>query len=193
MLREESFLSNFLGEESYEDWVDNARIVIAVGTIILLVFLGLSFLFHSNIVSYLLKLVTGTSLLFIAYVAMWVLVLDIRVDVDESEEYGWERPKKSHKPIAYKLSALWTVVLIILGIVAIYYSNKYRKQYAFECDTFFVDKQTYLYHLDWTECETSGHAENLEEVHGYQIPVNYSICEECKEIAEEVDADYNAD
>lgn len=193
MEKKQSLLSNLLGEESYENWIGYARIVIAVGTIILLVFGGLSVLFHSSIICYFLELVTGTSLLFIAYVAMWVLLLDIKVDVDESEEYSWEHPKKSTKSLAYKLSVIWTVVLIIFGIMAIYYSNIYRKQYAFECDTFLVDKQAYLYHLDWTECEASEHAGNLEEMLGYQIPDNYSICQECKEIAEEAEADYNAD
>ena len=193
MAKEQSFLSNLLGEETYENWIGYARIIIAVGTIILLVLLGLSFLFHSSIISFLLKLVTGTSLLFIAYVAMWVLLLDIKVDVDEPEVHSWETPKEHAKPLAYKLSALWTVVLIILGIMAIYFSNKYRELYAFECDTFYVDKQAHLYHLDWTECETSERAGNLEEMQGNQIPDNYSLCEQCKEIAEDAGADYDTD
>ncbi len=193
MVKKQSFLSNLLGEETYENWIGYARIIIAVGTIILLIILGLSIMFHSNIISFLLKLVTGTSLLFIAYVVMWVLLLDIKVDVDEPEVYNWELPKEASKPIAYILSTLWTVVLIILGIIAIYITNKYREQYAFECDSFWVDKHAHLYHLDWTECETSEHAGNLEEMQGNQIPDNYSLCEECKEIAEDAGADYDTD
>ena len=193
MMKKQSFLSNLLGKETYENWIGYARIGIAVGTIILIVLFGLSISFHSNIINYLLKLVTGTSLLFIAYVAMWVLLLDIKVDVDEPEVYSWETPKEATKPLTYKLSTLWTVVLIILGITAIYFSNKYRKQYSFECDTFLVDKQAHLFHLDWTECDTSEKAKYLEEIQGFKIPYDYSLCEECKEIAEEVDADYECE
>lgn len=193
MLKKQSLLSNLLGEETYENWVGYARIIIAVGTIVLLVFLGLSFCFYSSIISYFLKLVTGTSLLFIAYVAMWVLLLDIRVNVDEPEVYSWERTKETIKPITYKMSALWTIMLILLGIVGIYISNKYRNQYAFECDTFLVDKQTHKYHLAWTECEASENAEDLVEMKGHQISENYTFCEECEEIAEEAGADYESE
>lgn len=193
MLKKQSLLSNLLGEKTYENWVGYARIIIAVGTIVLLVFLGLSFCFYSSIISYFLKLVTGTSLLFIAYVAMWVLLLDIRVNVDEPEVYSWERTKETIKPITYKMSALWTIMLILLGIGGIYISNKYRNQYAFECDTFLIDKQAHKYHLDWTECEASENAEDLVEMKGYQISENYTFCEECEEIAEEASADYESE
>lgn len=190
MVKKQSFLSNLLSDETYDNWTGNARVIIASGTVILLVLFGLSYCFYSSIISFLLKLVTGTSLLFIVYMVMWLFLLDIKVDVDEPEQFSWETPKETVKPIAYKLSSLWTVVLVILGILAIYFTNKYREQYSFECDTFWVDKQTHLYHLDWTECETSEHTRNLEEIQGYLIPDNYSLCEECKEIAEEAGADY---
>jgi len=193
MVRKQSFLSNLLSEETYDNWTGYARIIIAVGTVIILVLFGLSILVHSSIISFLLKLVTGTSLLFLVYVAMWILLLDIKVDVDEPYVSSWEPPQKTIKPITYKLSTLWTLLLIILGILAIYFSNKYREQYSFECDTFWVDNQNQLYHLDWTECETSENAGYLEEIQGFQIPRNYSLCEECKDIAEDAGADYERD
>jgi hypothetical protein len=193
MVKKQSFLSNLLGEETYENWVGYAKISIAVGTIVLLILFGLSYFFYSSIVSYLLKLVTGTSLLFIAYVAMWVLLLDIEVSVDEPEVRSWGKPKEVAKPISYILSTLWTIILIVLAIFAIYYSNRYRKQYAFECDTFLIDKHARLYHLDWTECDAIENAENLEEVQGYQIGSDFSLCDECKEIAEEAEVEYESD
>lgn len=133
------------------------------------------------------------SLLFIAFVVMWVLLLDIKVDVDEPETMSWEKPKEVPKPLTYKLSTCWTIILIVLGISAIYFSNKYRKHYAFLCDTFLVDNQARLYHLDWTECETSKNAESLEELQGFQISEDFKFCEECKEIADEAQADYESD
>ncbi len=185
MVEKQSFLSNMLSDDTYEEWTENARIIITVGSLVLAFLYALSHFFHSGIVNYLLKLTTGMSLLFIAYTAMWVLLLDIRVNVDVPETKSWEKPKEVPKPLTYKLSTLWTVVLIVLGIIAIYFSNKYCKQYDFECDTFLVDKQSRLYHLEWTECESAGNAESLDKMKGYQIGAGFSLCEECKEIEED--------
>lgn len=193
MIKKQSFLSNMLGEETYDKWKGYARIIVAVGILVLLIIYGLSYFFHSSVVSYLLKLTTGMSLLFIAYIVMWVLLLDIRVNVDEPERMSWEKPKEVSKPLTYKLSAIWTIILILLGLSAIYFSNKYRKHYAFECDTFLVDNQAHLYHLDWTECEASENAENLEELQGFQVSDGFTLCEECKEIADEAEADYESE
>lgn len=185
MSKKQSFLSNLIGEETYESGMGYARIIIAIGTLVLILLYGLSFFFFSGIVNYLLKLTTGMSLLFIAYVAMWVLLLDIKVSVDEPETDYWDNSKDSPKPIAYKLSTTWTVALVVLGIIAIYYSNKYRSQYDFKCDTFLVDKQAHLYHIEWTDCEAAENADNLEKLHGYQISEGFTLCEECKEIEED--------
>ena len=193
MVKKQSFLSNLFGEETYENWLGYSTIIIAIGTLILIITYGLSFWFYSSIVSYLLKLTTGMSLLFIAYVAMWVLLLDIKVNVDEPEAYSWEKPQKSTKPITYILSTLWTIVLIVVGIFAIYYSHSYRRHYAFKCDTFLVDNHARLCHLEWTECEAAEKAKSLVELKGYQIGEGFSLCEECKEIAEEAEADYEGE
>ena len=189
MGKKQSYLSNMFGDETYETWMVYSRVIIAVGTLILAVLYVLSYFFHSGIVKYLLMLTTGTSLLFIAYIAMWVLLLDIKVYVDVPEQKLWEKPKKVSKPITYKFSTIWTIILVIFGIFAIYFSNKYRNKYAFECDTFLVDKQSHLYHLEWTECEIANNAESLEKLQGYQIGNNYSLCEECKDIEEEAGPD----
>ena len=116
---------------------------------------------------------------------MWILLLDIKVSVDEPETYSWKEQEDIQKPISYKLSTLWFIILVLLGISAIYFSNKYKKQYIFECDTFLVDRQTHTYHLDWTECDNSKNAVSLDKLQGYQIEKDFSLCEECKEIAEE--------
>ena len=67
-------------------------------------------------------------------------------------------------------------MLVALGISAIYFSNKYRKYYAFECDTFLVDHQAEIYHLDWdNDCEVAAEAGALEKMQGFQIDKSYTL------------------
>lgn len=189
----QSFLSNIIGRNTYDEFKGYAKIIIAIGTCVLAILLLLSFFFHWRFISSLLNLVTGTSFFFIAYVAAFILTLDIEVDVDEPEMSNWSESEKKTKSTVYKLSVAWGVVLIALGISAIYFSNKYRKHYAFECETFLVDHQAGVYHLDWdNECEVAAEAINLEKMQGYQIDKSYTLCEWCEEWAEDAEVEYES-
>ena len=189
----QSFISNLLGKDKYDGLKSKAKIIIAIGTCILAILFLLTYFFHWGLLSTLLNLVTGTSLLFVVYIAALILVLDIEVDVEEPERYYWSEPEKLPKPTSYKLTIVWGVILIILGIGAIYFSNVYRKQYAFECDTFLVDHQKKTYHLDWdNDCEEAEMASRLEKMKGYQIDDSYTFCYWCEEWAEDAEAEYNA-
>ena len=190
-IEKQSFLSNIVGANTYHEYKGYAKTIIAVGSCILTLVLLLSFFFHWGFISSILNLVTGTSILFIVYIAALVLVLDIQVDVDEPESGYWYKPEKKPRPTTYKLTVVWGVVLIALGISAIYFSNQSRKNYAFECDTFLVDLQAGIYHFDWdNDCEVASEATDLEKMQGYQIDKSYTLCEWCKEWAEEVESDY---
>ena len=181
----QSFLSNIIGRNTYDEFKGYAKVIIAIGTCVLAIVLLLSIFFHWSFISSLLSLITGTSLLFIIYIAALVLALDIEVDVDE--------PEKKSKPAAYKLTIAWGVVLVALGISAIYFSNKYRKYYAFECNTFLVDHQTEIYHLDWdNDCEVAAKSGNLETMQGYEIDKSYTLCEWCEEWAEDAEDEYES-
>jgi len=185
----QSFLSNIIGENTYVQFTEYAKIIIAIGTCLLVIFVGLSLFFHSSIINWFLQLLTGTSLLFIAYVAALIILLDIQVAVDEPERYAWEEPKNSQRPLSYKLTIVWGVVLILLGISAIYVSNKYRKHYAFECDTFLVDRQHGVYHVEWNDdCDIANEAEELEKMHGYEIDESYNLCESCKDFLDDMES-----
>lgn len=176
----QSFLANIIGRNTYDKFKGYAKVIIAIGTCVLAIVLLLSIFFHWSFISSLLSLITGTSLLFITYVAALVLALDIEVDVDE--------PEKKSKPAAYKLTIAWGVVLVALGISAIYFSNKYRKYYAFECDTFLVDHQAGIYHLDWdNDCEEAAESGHIETMQGYQIDKSYTLCEWCEKWAEDAE------
>lgn len=182
MIKKQSFISNLLGRQTYDDFKEFAKTIVLVGAIILVILYALSYFFHSAFISYLLNLTNGFSLLFIGYIAILIVLLDFEVDVDEPEQKYYEERKKVAKPFKYKLTIAWSAVLLLLGIAAIYFSNKYRRQYAFECDTFWVDKNARIYHFDWNDdCETAERAESLVEMRGFQINDNYKLCEECKE------------
>ena len=184
----QSFISYIIGRNTYDEFKRNAKIIITVGTCVLAIVLLLSFFFHWGIISSLLNLVTGTSLLFIAYVAAIIITLDIEVevDVDEPKRSNRSEPKKKTKPTAFKLTIVWGIMLIILGIGAIYFSNKYKKNYAFECETFLVDHQKRIYHFDSdNDCEVAAESESLDKMKGYQISSSYSLCEWCEEWAED--------
>lgn len=189
----QSFISNLLGKDKYDGLKSKAKIIVAIGTCILAILFLFTYFFHWGLLSTLLNLVTGTSLLFVVYIAALIVVLDIEVDVEKPESYYYLEPEKLPKPTSYKLTIVWGVILIILGIGAIYFSNDYRKQYSFECDTYLVDHQTKIYHLDWDiDCEVAAEANHLEKMKGYEIDKSYTLCDWCESWAEDAEAEYEA-
>lgn len=188
----QSFLFNLLGKNTYNDCRRYAKYVTIIGSCILAILIPLTFFYHSSIIKWVLELCTGQSLLFIAYIIAWILILDVKVDVDEPETDFWNKPKETPKPITYKFTIAWGVLLILLGLGAIYFSRKYAKHYAFECSTILVDHQQHIYHLDWIgdECENVIETDQLDRMKGYELDdKNYTLCEACEEYAEEVEAD----
>lgn len=188
MIKKQSFLSNMLGD-AYSSLKGYAIWISLIGSGILIILYVLSSFFHAGIISSLLNLTNGTSLLFIGYIAAIIVLADIRVEVDEPENY-WHKEEKEPKPFKYKLTIVWGVILLALGIVAIYYSNRYRNHYSFECETFLVDEEAGIYHLDWNDdCSVAEKAESLEEMKGYQINKAFKFCEECQECLDDVESD----
>ena len=188
MKRKKSFISNILGEDTYAYFKQIALLVSIIGTGIVIVLYVLSRFFHVGIISYLITLTNGYSLLFIGYILARIVLFDFEVEVEEPEDDYWHIEKKTPKPFKYKLTIVWGVGLLILCILAIYYSNNYRKQYAFECDTFLVDEKACIYHLDWNDdCSIAEEAENLEELQGYQIEKSFKLCEECQQCLEDIE------
>ena len=185
----QSFISNIISKSTYDQFLGYAKVIVAVGSCLLAICIGLSYFFHSSIINWFIQLFTGTSLLFIAYIAAWILILDVQVSVDEPERYAWKESEKVQRPFKYKLTIIWGIILIILGISAIYISNKYRKHYAFECGTYLVDTQQHIYHVDLNDdCDVANEAEGLEEKYGYEIDDSYRLCESCKDFLDEMES-----
>lgn len=184
-----------IGRDFYDGVKEYAKPIILIGTGILVILFLLSLFVHWTFISRLLSLVTGTSLLFLIYIAALIFVLDKEVDIEEPDYYYRYESKRTPKTKAYKLTIVWGVVLLLLGISAIYFSNKYRKQYAFDCSTVLVDHNAGIYHLEWIDdCEIAAESEDLVEMKGYEIKgMGYKVCEWCKEYAEEAEEAYYSD
>lgn len=70
----------------------------------------------------------------------------------------------------YKRTRIWGICLICFGIAAVYFTNEYRHRYSFECDTFWVDKQKGIYHLDFdNDCSIAEDATSLTKMKGFEI------------------------
>ena len=81
----QSFISNIIGGDTYKLFKDYAKIIVPNGTCLLAIFFGLSLFVHSGIIIWFLQLLTGISLLFIAYIAALIILLYIQINVDEPE------------------------------------------------------------------------------------------------------------
>ena len=85
---------------------------------------------------------------------------------------------------------MWGLFLLILGIAAIYYSNRYRNHYDFECESFLVDEKAGIYHLDWeTECVETVDTEYIKKMKGYQLDPSFKFCEDCQIVLEDMESE----
>lgn len=190
--RNYSYIKKLIGSQKYEEFRGYAKKYIPIATIILVVLLVLSQFAHWGIVSWLLNLALGTSLLFIAYVLGVILLLDFGVDVEMKEDWNGRLSLPEVMPSNFKNTIIWAYTLLILGIAAIYYSNKYRKNYAFECQTFLVDENRGIYHLE--DGDDDEDMEYTTEMKGYELEdYNYTFCESCREWVEEMESEYAAE
>lgn len=190
MKKKLSFISIFFGSDNYKKMKIFASRIFLIGTPILVLLYVLSYLFHNDVICFFIGLLTGLSLLFIAYIFCLIILLDIMIEVDDYPENEWDMRDYNPNSFKYKLTKVWTIILIFSGIALIYVSNGSRNYYYFECDTYLVDKKTGIYHLDWYgECEKAIKAERLEPLKGYQIGKKYKFCDYCEEYKKEVESE----
>ena len=115
-----------------------------------------------------------------------IVYLDKEIDVVLERDWNgdYTLPQKNQ---GYTKTKVIGIILIILGISSIYFSDRYRKHYAFECETFLVDEHKGIYHLngyndDCDEIEDS----YLVPLKGYEIErQGYSFCPSCEQWAED--------
>ena len=198
-LVKKSFLSDLISRYliggEYEEIKNYAKKYLVIGTCVLVILYPLSIFFYWIFISRLLNLTTGTSLLFIVYIASVIVCLDKRVEVDEPESSNWSKPTITPRTRTYKLTIVWGILLIVLGIATIFFSDRYRKQYAFYCSEIYVDNEAGIFHLEWTDCEITH--EKFDDLHpekGYYIKgTDYRFCDECRKILKEAEEAYYGD
>lgn len=191
-IRSYSYIKKLLGDQNYEKFRGYAKTYIPITTIILVVLLVISQFVHWRAVSWLLNLALGTSLIFIAYILGVILLLDFGVDVEMKEDWDGRLSLPEVMPSNFKSTIIWTYTLLILGIAAIYFSNKYRKNYSFECQTFLVDENRGIYHLE--DGNDDEDREYTTEMKGYVLEnYNYTFCESCRERVEEMESENTAE
>ena len=189
MIVKQSYLSNIvidlLGEQMYEKFMKYAIWIFLIGSVCIGVLFLLSMQFYNAIVNWFLSLFLGGSLLFIIYILAFILLLDKKVDVEvgNSNSYLSTTPE-GQDSFEYKLTKYYGIFLIILGIVAIYLTGKYKERYAFKCSDCYIEKSRGIYHL-FGECEEINW-ETAQKFKGYQIDVdNYKLCSSCEDLADE--------
>lgn len=182
----QSFLSKLLGRNTYNYFKKISRIIVLVYTIILIVLFWMSSFCYWSFFSWIFSIFTGTSLFFVLFVITMVVLFDFEVDVEEAEKYNYHtnKTKELPKPLRYKFTIIWGIVLIALGVISIVYTNKYRHHVTFRSDTFLVDERMGIYHVDFdNDCEYKTGSYHLIKMKGYQIEqkTDYTFCELCDE------------
>lgn len=183
-----SFLKQHIADKHIsESTIKIANKIFIIGFISLIFLIIVSryvkWMFLSNVID----IVTGTSVLFVFFILCMIVTLDIPINIDESK-YNHNNIEKSPK---YIFTIFWCLILVCLGIVAIYGSNKYRKHYKFECTTFLVDQTKGIYHLNGynNNCALKDNKNNLIKMNGYEIENNTNcvLCPDCAEWISDVD------
>lgn len=180
----QSFLSNLIGWNTYDEFKSYAPKIVLVYSCVLLVLFLLTLCCHWSWVSSLFSIATGYSLVFIAYLIEIILLLDREVKMDIEDEHSWNGPTYK-KPKTYTFTVIWAILLCVMAIAAAYFTNRYKKAYGFECSTVLYEEDTNTYHY-FDDCENiSG---DIQEVHGYEIDSNEAEpCDYCLEIIEDND------
>lgn len=184
----QSFISNLFGEECYDHMYEYSIVILPIGSVILSILYLLAFNVHWQFIIDSLNVFTGLSLLFILYIAEWIVVLDVQVEMGEKKKL-WEEEKESEKkkPLKYKFTIVWGLILLVLGVTAVYYSYRFKSSYQFECNTFLVDFETNTYHLvDNKKCECIEDKHRLIKMRGYEMKKynNLTLCGCCEEWAD---------
>lgn len=156
----------------------------------------LSLFVQWSIVKFFIDCMMGWTLLSIPFIGVLIVVLDKEINLPQEER--WESsPTKS---VSYKFSMVWGIFLIVGGLVTLYFSNQYKNYYAFQCQTFYIEQPTGVYHLR-DRCEYIGLAEDEVPIEGVSISKvkgidlldeDYSLCDACREWAEDAEMDFEA-
>ncbi len=172
MEQRESFFMRITGD--FYDFISDFAIpIVRIGTPVLFVLLGLTFVCHWSIVCNLFFIASGFSILFLAYIISVIFVID---------RLFLYRVFK-HKSPKYSATVIWGISLILAGIGACILTNNHKKQYRFECAEWYVDEPNGIYHWN-NKCERMSSSTYVAK--GYEFrDKDLEFCDCCKEEMEE--------
>ena len=156
----------------------------------------LSLFVQWSIVKFFIDCMMGWTLLSIPFIGVLIVVLDKEINLPQDER--WD--SSTAKSVTYKLSMVWGIFLIVTGLVTLYLSNQYKNYYAFQCQTFYIEQSTGVYHLR-DRCEYMGLTEDEDLIEGVSISKvkgvdlldkDHSLCDACREWAEDAEMDFDA-
>lgn len=172
MEQRESFFMRITGD--FYDFISDFAIpIVRIGTPVLFVLLGLTFVCHWSIVCNLFSIASGFSILFLAYIISVIFVID---------RLFLYRVFK-HKSPKYSATIIWGISLILAGIGACILTNNHKKQYRFECAEWYVDEPNGIYHWN-NKCERMSSSTYIAK--GYEFrDKDLEFCDYCKEEMDE--------
>lgn len=180
-MSQSSFLRS-LGPSTY-DFLSDAKPFALLYALILAIFIALSLYYKWSFINFFISLMMGWTIPAAAFAAVLVVTLDIEVSNGNNHVF----------------TTIWGIVLCIAACVGLYYSNKYKTYYDFQCSTFYLDEANKTYHIRYDcdfvddelydEGELEGDPHDYIEVKGADmIDSEHELCIACKEWAEEVDS-----
>lgn len=161
--------------------------------IILAIVSLLSLFVQWSIVKFFIDCMMGWTLLSIPFIGVLIVIFDKEINLPITQR--WEpSPKKS---VSYKLSMIWGIFLMVAGLVTLYFSNQYKKYYAFQCQTFYLEQPSGVYHLrkrcEYIGFSQEGQVENvsISKVKGIDLlDEDHTLCVACSEWAEDAEMDF---
>lgn len=161
---------------------------------VLSIVIVLSLYFKWSLINFFIDILMGWSILSIPFVGVLIVAVDKEILIPKRDFWN-PKPIKSK---AYTYSKIWGITLVITGLVVLYYSNQYKKYYAFQCQTFFLEQPQGIYHIK-SNCEHIGSDSNDEridaceliEIKGHDVlDADYELCDACREWAEDAEMEY---
>lgn len=153
----------------------------------------LSMFFQWSFIKFFLDCMMGWTLLSIPFVGVLIVFLDKEFTVEDC----LYSHKEHHKTKRFKFSLVWGIILCIAGIVGLYYSSVYKNYYGFQCQDFYLEQTTGIYHII-DDCDYIGIIEDdksidnpvIIKISGKELmETDYKLCEACEEWAEEAEAE----
>lgn len=189
--RKTSFLME-LAPDTYQ-FLKGLKPIALLYALVLVTMIMLSMFFQWIVIKFFIDCMMGWTLLSIPFVGVLIVALDKEFKV---KDYEFDA-QSLRKTRSYKLSATWGIILCLIGLVGLYYSNSYKRYYGFQCQDFYLERVTGVYHI-LNDCEYIGVDDNDEpienpiiiKVGGKDIlDTDYEFCVACKEWAEEAKAE----